>query len=154
MDWFAPVYRRDPNAMVYSLYQGVANGNATVTSIVKKDPKQDWLERSSEFGPGLQRGQGGMAGVLVIGGMETTLDEMEYILECRRQKKWEPRKSQGDIVQMCQAVAERRNAQIKYFRKNPSEAPKPLPRRRGLYLPKGYRMMPTSEPGLKVRVKI
>lgn len=92
--------------------------------------------------------------MLVLGGMETTLDEMEYILECSRQKKWEPRKTQGEIAQMCHAVQERRNEQIKYFRKNPSEAPKLRPRRPGLYLPRGYRMVPTEEPGLRVRMKV
>ena len=143
-------YKRNPNEKVHSLYQGVSTLGGSVVALTKKHPTEDKMQRIITPTDGLARGQGGLAAVLVLGGMETTLDEMEYILEARRQKKWTPTKTGGEISQMCQLVAERRNEQIKHYRKNPSEAPKV--RKRGLYLPRGYRMEKTDTPGLKVRV--
>lgn len=153
MDFFTPKYRRNPNAKVYSLYSGVASGTRTITRVVMKDPLADRLAATSNYGPGLPRGQSGEIAVLVIGGMETTLDEMEYILEARKQKRFVPRKTGGEIAEMCRLVAERRNDAIRYYRTNPSEMPKPK-RKVVLHLPVGYRMMQTTEPGLQVRVRI
>ena len=88
----------------------------------------------------------------MLGGLETTLDEMEYILEARKQKKFVPQRTGGEIAQMCQLLHERRNEAIKYFRKNPSEAPKKKSVR--LHLPVGCRLVPTSEPGLKIVARV
>lgn len=151
MDFFTPKYRYDPNEKVHSLYQGVTHGG-TMTSVVKKSRTEDRMETTRTLGPMLPRGQGGMAGVLILGGMETTLDEMRYIMEARQQKKWTPRRSGGEIAQMCQVLAERRNEAIKYFKKNPSEAPKPK-RKARFYLPRGVRMVPTAEPGFSVAMR-
>lgn len=148
-----PKYRRNPNAMVHSAYVGVAQGHRTLTRITAVNKDADRFEHQVSFGQGIPRGEGGRIATLVLGGMETTLDEIEYILEGIKEKKQlEPQRSQGDIAAMCQLVAERRNARIKYLRKNPSEAPRPKPKR-GLYLPRGYRLVPTTEPGLRIAVK-
>ena len=85
--------------------------------------------------------------------METTLDEMEDILEAKKQKKWVPRKSQSEIVDMCRYLVEQRNDKIRHFRKNPSEAPKPRPRAR-LHLPVSCRMIDTPEPGLRIVAQV
>jgi hypothetical protein len=85
--------------------------------------------------------------------METSLDEVQYILETKRQKPFVQRRSCGEIAEMCAMLRERRNNTIRYYRKNPSEAPKPKKTVR-LYLPVGLRYMPTSEPGLKVLARI
>lgn len=111
------------------------------------------METTRIYGAGLPRGQGGLIGVLVLGGMETSLDEMEYIAEARREKKFVPQRDPSDIVNMTRLVLERRNDLIRHFRKNPSEAPKLKPRR-GLYLPRGYRLVPTKEPGLKIVARV
>ena len=153
MDFLSPKYRRDPNEKVHSIYYGVANGHRVVTSLVKRSPVADRLETTRTYGPGLPRGQSGMAAVLVIGGMETSLDEVEYILEAAKQKKFEPRRSSGEIAEMCRLVRERRNDLIRHLRKNPSEAPRPKKKTMRLYLPVGYRYVPTSEPGLKMLVR-
>lgn len=152
MDFFAPKHRRDPNAKVHSLYHGVSSNGGTVTALVKPGVDMNRLEVTRVEGPPLPRGQGGQVAVLILGGMETTLDEIEHILEAKRQKKFVPRRGPGEISQMCQMLQERRNEAIKYYRKNPSEAPRPK-RKIRLYLPVGYRMAPTSEPGLQVRVR-
>ena len=124
MEHFTPKYRRDPNAKIYSLYQGVAPGGRTVTKVVKPSLDGNHLEATRTYGPGLARGQGGLAAVIVLGGMETTLDEMEYLVEARRQKAFVPKRSGGEIAEMCRMLMERRNDAIKYFRKNPSETPR------------------------------
>ncbi|MCB7128072.1 MAG: hypothetical protein J3T61_00850 [Candidatus Brocadiales bacterium] len=152
MNWFAPKYRRDPNEKVDTLYYGVGSGNTTVTRIRKKSRDGDKMEISQSVGPGLERGQGGRIGVLVIGGMETSLDEMEYILEAKRQKKFIPRRNGSEIADMCRLVLERRNEAIKHYRKNPSEAPKKKTVR--LHLPVGYRYVGTKEPGLQILARI
>ena len=155
MEILAPKYRRNPNELVHSLYQGVSSlvgGQANV--IVKKHPTEDRMQRTiTPASGGLQRGQGGMAAVLVLGGMETTLAEMEYILEARQSKKFVPKRTSGDVAEMCRLVADRRNEEFMAARKLPQVASTPKPRRRGLYLPRGFRMVPTSEPGLKIRVR-
>ena len=148
-------YRRDGNALVQSLYAGVSQGGATVTRIVKPALDGNHMATTRTYGPGLPRGEGGRVAVLVIGGMETTLDEMEYILQAKQDKKFVPKKNSGDIAEMCRLVAERRNEQITaqrvYFRANPSERPRKRTVR--LHLPVGYKMAPTSEPGLNIRVR-
>lgn len=152
MDWFAPKYRRDPNEMVHSLYYGVGAGATTLTRTVKKSRDGDHMEDTRIYGPGLARGEGGQIGILILGGMETTLDEMEYLLEAKKQKKFVPRKDGKEIADMCRLLMERRNERIKYFRKNPSEIPKKKTVR--LHLPVGVRYVNTSEPGLKILARV
>jgi len=151
VEHFTPKYRRDPNALVESLYYGVSPGGQTVTKLVKPG-LNDSMEASRTYEPGLQRGEGGQIGILILGGMETTLDEVEYILEARKQKKFVPRRNNKEIADMCHLLLERRNDTIRYYRKNPSEAPKPKTVR--LHLPVGCRWMPTSEPGLQLVARI
>ncbi len=151
MDFFAPKYRRDPNEMVHSLYRGVGSGHTVVTQVIKKSRDGDRMEISREHEAGLPRGEGGQIGHLIIGGMETSLDEMEYIMEAKKEKKWEPRRSGKEIVDMCRVLIERRNDRIKYLQKNPSEAPKRTVR---LHLPVGYHMVDTPEPGLKILAQV
>lgn len=150
---FAPKYRRDPNERIVSLYAGVASGHRTVTRILRPSEDKNRLVIDKVYGPGLPRGQGGRIAVLVIGGMETTLDEMEDILEAKRQKKFVPRRGPGEIADMCRYLIERRNDRIKYLRKNPSEAPKKR-RTVRLHLPVGYRYSKTSERGLKILARV
>jgi len=156
MEILVPKYRRDPNEKVESIYSGIAPRNQTVTVIRKPSIDRNRMESTKVYGPGLARGEGGRVGVLVLGGMETSLDEMEYILEAKRQQKFVPRRSSGQIAEMCRMLIERRNEAIEHskehFRKNPSELPKK--RRVRLHLPVGYRMIPTSEPGLRIREQI
>lgn len=149
MDFLIPKFRRDPNEKVDSLYAGVSPGNHTITTVIKKSRTEDKLEATRTYGPGLQRGQGGRVAILVLGGMETTLDEMEYILQAKQEKKFVPKRTPGDIVRMCELVAERRHDQIKHLKANPSEMPKKKKTVR-MYLPVGYRYVPTSEPGLSI----
>ena len=154
MEHFTPKYRPNPNEKVYSLYQGITAGGGTVTSVVKKSRTEDKLEKTRIFGPReLQRGESGQAAVIILGGMETSLAEMEYILEARRQKKFVPKRAGGEIAQMCRLLRERRNATILHYRKNPSETPKKK-RTVQLYLPVGLRYVPTSEPGLQVLARV
>lgn len=146
-------YKRDPNAMVHTAYVGVAPGMRTVTRITQVDKAGDRLATSHLYGPGIPRGAGGRVATIILAGMETTLDEVQYMLEGIREKKFVPERKPSDISKMCQMVAERRNERIKHLRKNPSEASNlPKPRRRGLYLPKGYRMVQTREPGFKIAI--
>lgn len=152
MDFYAPKYRRDPNVLVHSLYQGVGPDGTTVTRLVKPSLDGSGMEVTQTYSPGLPRGQGGQAAVLILGGLETTLDEMEYILETRKQKPFVPRRTQSEIVEMCYLLLERRNSLIRHYQKNPSEAPK-RKRRARLYLPVGYRMIPSTEPGLKIAAR-
>ena len=154
MDFLIPKFRPDPNEKVLSLYRGIAPGGGTVTSLVRRSRTEDRMEKTFIRGPReLERGESGLAAVLVIGGMETTLAEVEYILEARRQRPFIQQRSGGEIARMCALLRERRNRTIRYYRKNPSEAPKPKKKVR-LYLPVGMRYMPTSEPGLKVLARI
>ena len=152
MEFYSPKYRRDPNELVQSLYQGVGNGHKVITRMVKKSPNGDYMETTRTEAPGLERGQGGNIGVFIIGGMETTLDEMEYLAEAHKEKTFVPRKGPKEIIDMCHALTERRNEAIKYFRKNPSEAPKKKTVR--LHLPVGYKYVGTSEPGLKILARV
>lgn len=154
METFTPKYRRNPNEKIHSLYQGVVSGNRTVTKVVRVAQDHNHLEAERNYGPPLARGEGGRIGVFVLGGLETTLDEMEYILESKRQKKFVPKRTGGEVAQMCRLLLERRNEAIKYFRKNPSEAPKPKKRTVRLHLPVGFRYVPTSEPGLQILARI
>lgn len=156
MEIFAPKYRKNGNQMVSSVYVGVAPGNRTVTTIVKPSADRNHMESVSTYGEGLPRGVGGQIGVLVLGGMVTTLDEMEYIIEAKKEKKFVPRRTVGEIMGMCKLVAERRNEQIrearKLVRRNPSMAPKK--RRLTLHLPVGCRYVQTAEPGLRVLTRV
>ena len=152
MEYFVPRFRRNPNEKIHSLYSGVVSGHRTVTRLVKVAQNHNHLEASRVYGPGLERGQGGRIGTFIMGGLETTLDEMEYILEAKRQRKFVPQRTGGEVAQMCRVLIERRNDLIKHLRKNPSEAPKKRTKR--LYLPVGYRYVPTSEPGLQVLARI
>jgi|SRR3990167_313037 len=155
MEHFTPKYRRNPNEKVHSIYQGVAPGHRTVTKVVKVAQDANHLEAVRTYGPGMERGQSGMAAHIVLGGLETTLDEMEYLVAEMRQKPFVPRHTGGEIAFMCQKVTERRNERIKYLRKNPSEAPK-LNKKQTvrLHLPVGYRWASTPEPGLKILAKV
>ena len=153
MDWFAPKYRRDPNEKVHSLYQGVAHGG-TVRTLVKASLDRNRLEASRDYGAMMPRGQGGRIATLVIGGMETTLDEMEYLLEEQKEEKFVPRRSQSEIAGMCRRLADYSNEYVKYLRKNPSERPRPKKATVRLHLPVGYRFVATSEPGFKVLARI
>ena len=145
-------YCHNPNEKIDSIYVGVASGNRTVVAIRKPSTDCNRMETTRVYGPGLPRGQGGRVGILVIGGMETSLDEVQDIVAAKQAKQFIPRRSQNDIAAMCRLVAARRNNAIedqrKQFQRNPSMRPKK--RRMRLHLPVGYRMVQTSEPGLKV----
>ena len=152
MDFLVPKYRRDPNARVDTLYYGVAPGGQKVTSLVTKHPVEDRMETTRSYEPGLSRGQGGKVAVFILGGMETTLDEMEYLLLRQKEKPFVPQRSNNEIADMCRVLAEHRNDRIKHLRANPSERPKKKPVR--LYLPVGCRWMDTPEPGFKILARI
>lgn len=152
MEHFTPKYRRDPNEMVHSIFQGPGPGGSTVTRIVKKSPDGDYLEATQSYGTGLERGVGGLAAIVVMGGMVTTRDEMEYIAEARRQKTWVPKRTNNEIAKMCQHSGERHNEAVMEARKRNPNPPKKKPVT--LYLPVGYRMAETSEPGLKILAKV
>ena len=149
MEFIVPKYRRNPNEKVYSLYSGIASGNKTVTRMVKKSRDGDYMEATQTSAPMLPRGEGGQIAILVLGGLETTLDEIEYILEARKQKPFRPRRGGKEIADMCRILLERRNDLIRYLRKNPSEAPKKK-RSVRLHLPVGYHFAETPTPGLKI----
>ena len=155
MEILGQKYRRNPNQRVQSAYFGVASGMRTVTRVTALNKDADRLETTRAFGAGIPRGQGGQVAHIILGGLETTLDEIEYMLEGIKEKKFVPQRKNGEIALMCQQIAERRNAEIKRLRKNPSEM-KDLPiakPRRGLYLPKGFRMMQTPIPGFQITVR-
>ena len=152
MEILIPKFRRNGNEKVLSLYQGVAPGGRTVTTLVRPSLDRNRMEATRVYSSGLPRGAGGRIAVLVLGGMETTLDEMEYILEAKRQKKFVPRRGPGDIVAMCRLVAERRNEEIMRQRRNPTNMPKK--RRVRLHLPVGVKYVGTSEPGLRVLARV
>ena len=152
MDWFAPKFRRDPNQMVQSAYVGVAQGGRTVTSVTAVNKNADRLERTRAYGRGMPRGQGGQIGTFILGGMVTTLDEVEYIVEGVKEKRFVQQRSRGEIVAMCHDLQERRNTLIRHYQKNPSEAPKAAPRP-NFYLPVGFHMAQTAEPGFRIAVR-
>lgn len=153
MDFFFPKFKRDPNEKIESLYYGVAHGHQVVTTIVKPSVDRNRMETTRMAAePGMARGEGGRIATLILGGMETTLDEMEYILEEAKQKRFEFKRTRQDIVKMAHVLLERRNDAIKYYRKNPSEAPKPRPKQ--LFLPVGCRLVDTNEPGLRVLAEV
>jgi len=134
--------------MVHSLYHGVAGDNKTVTRIVKPGADGNQMEATRTYEHGIARGQGGNIATLILGGMETTLDEMEDILAAKKDKKWVPRKSNSDIADMCRHLMNQRNEKILEARKNPlthTQPKKPL-----FYLPVGVQMVDTPIPGLKL----
>ena len=159
MEILVPKYRYNPNELVDSLYVGVGNGATTVMRVVKPSVDRNSMEVTRTYAatPTLRRGEGGRIGVLVLGGMETTMDEMRYILQAKQDKRFVPQRNSGDIAKMCKLVAEKRNDDIlrqrQYFKKNPSERPKKK-RTVTLHLPVGYRMVQTDVPGLRVRMKV
>lgn len=127
-----------------------------MTSLVKKHPVEDRMERVRVYEPGLPRGQGGHIGHLILGGMETTLDEMEYLLQRykeERRAQFTPRRSNREVADMCRLLLEMRNDRIRHYQRNPSEAPRAKKSVR-LHLPVGYRLAETSEPGLKIVARI
>lgn len=158
MEIYAPKYKRNPNEKVESLYVGVASGGRTVTAVVKPSLDRNRMEVTREYGLGLPRGQGGRIAVLVLAGMETTLDEVEYIVKAKQDKKFIPRRGPGEIAQMGRLLLEKRNEEIlarrKYLKANPSEVPKPRKKRVRLHLPVGLRYVGTSEPGLRILARI
>ena len=154
METFTPKFRRNPNEKVHSLYSGVVSGHRTVTRVVKVAPDHNHLEAERAYGPGMPRGQGGQIGVFIMGGLETTLDEMQYLLEEHKQKPFVPRRTISEVANMCRMLIERRNDLIRHYRKNPSEAPNPPRRTVRLHLPVGYRYVGTSEPGLQVLANV
>ena len=157
MEILVPKFRPNPNEMVASIYSGVASGRRTVTSITKVSADRNHMETTRVYGPGLPRGQGGHIGVLVLGGMVTTLDEMQYIVAAKQEKKFVARRTPSDIAGMCRLVAERRNEQIEAARKRAIGNPSEMPRKRRtvrLHLPVGVRYVGTSEPGLRVLARI
>ena len=76
MDFLVPRFRRDPNAMVHSAYVGVASGGRTVTRITAINKDADRFESTRLYAPGMPRGASGRAATLILGGMETSLDEI------------------------------------------------------------------------------
>ena len=138
-------HSRDPNAMVDSIYHGVAPGNRTVTTIRRPSEDRNRMETTRTYGPALDRGQGGQAAVLVLGGMETSLAEMEYILEAKRAKTFIPKRSEKEI-------AVQRNERIMELRKNHTVRPKKKTVQ--LHLPVGFKYAQTGMPGLKALVKV
>jgi hypothetical protein len=154
MQILTPKFRRNPNEMVSAIYAGVAPGNRTVTTIRKRHPVEDRMESTRVYGPALPRGQGGRVAVLVLGGMETTLDGMEYIVAAKQSQKFVPQRGASEISQMCRLLADRRNEAIMEARKRAPAAP-PKPKRKvRLHLPVGFRYAPTGVPGLKVLARI
>jgi hypothetical protein len=112
------------------------------------------METTKIYGPGLPRGQSGHIGVLVLGGMETTLAEMEYLIAAKKAKKFVPQRNQSEIAKMCRLLQERRNEHIMDARKRAGTSqPKPKKTVR-LHLPVGFRYVGTREPGLKVLARI
>lgn len=154
MEVLIPKYRRDPNAMVHSAYVGVVPGQRTVTRITSLNKNTGQMETTRTYGPGIMRGQSGKIATLILGGMATTLDEIEYLIQGIREKKFVRQKSGSEISKMCQALAERRNERVKYLRRNPSEVSNLPPKRRpGLFLPRGYHMAKTPIAGFRVAMQ-
>ena len=150
MEILVPKYRRDPNAMVHSAYVGLAPGNRSVTTINKWNKNTERMETDRVYGQNtLPRGASGQVGTFILGGFVTTLDEVEYLAQAAREKKFVQQRSSKEIANMCRMLIERRNERIKYLRRNPSEAPK-RPRGPAFYLPRGVRMVNTAEPGLRI----
>jgi len=158
MEILVSKFKRDPNEKVQAIYSGVAPGNRTVTTVWKPSADRNRMEATKVYGPAsLARGQGGRVAVLVLGGMETTLDEVEDILAAKKAKKFVPQRAGHEIAEMCRYVAERRNEKIQEARKRAGmsmTAPAKPKKRVGLYLPRGFRFVPTSEPGFKVLARV
>ena len=159
MEHFTPKFRYDPNEKVDSLYFGVGNGG-TMTSVVKPSLDRNRMETTRTYGPMLPRGQGGLVGTLVLDNCQSTLREMEYILEARREKPLQVMRKPWEIAKAIKQGLERRNeiieAQRKYFKTNPSEKPK-LAKVRIMAknrLPAGYKMVPTVVPGFRIATKV
>mgnify|MGYP001587946274 FL=1 len=147
-----PKYRRNPNEKVESLYFGVGARGTQVLTLTKPSLDRNHMESTRTYSQGIPRGQGGRIATLILGGMEATLDEVEYILEAHKEKKFQQRRSGGEIADMCRLLIEKRNDRFKFFQKNPSE--KPRRRKRRIYLPVGYRYVDTPEPGFKMLAKV
>lgn len=153
MDFMVPKFRRDPNQMVDSVYVGIAQGNRTVTTVTAPSRDGNRMESVRNYGEPIPRGKGGMIATLILGGMVTTLDEMEFLVEGLKEKTFTPRRTSGEIADMCRDLQERRNDAVRYLRKNPSERQAKRPKK-VLHLPVGYRMTKTAEPGLSVLARV
>ena len=154
MEILNPKYRRDPNQKVESLYFGVAPGGRSGMSLVRPSVDKNRMEVVRQYGPGMTRGIGGRAAIFVLGGMETTLDEVQYLLEAKQQKKFVPKRGPGEIAAMCRLLTDWRNERIKHLRLNPSERPRPKVKvKRPLYLPVGARMVNVPETGGRLLIR-
>lgn len=150
--WFAPKYRKDPNAMVQSLYRGVSRSGQIETRIVKPDADGNHLEVTRTYESGLPRGQGGIIGNLILGGMVTTQAEMEDILAEKQEKKWVPKNTNSQIVKNIRELQAARNDRIEHLRKHPSEAPA-VKKKNVLFLPVGVKWANTQIPGFQIATK-
>ncbi len=152
-------HKPNPNEKVHSLYHGVSAYGGTVTALTKVAADGNHLETTRVYGAPLARGQGGQIATLILGGLETSLDEMLDILETKKHKKFVPKRADSDIVKAIRKEIDRRNDAIRYFKKNPSEVSRdgfnrvPKKKKVVMYLPVGYRMKQTSVPGLQLRVR-
>lgn len=145
-----PKYRENPNGKVYSLYHGVSVTGRTVTALTMPSADRNRLETTRVYGKALPRGQGGQIATLILGGMETSLAEMRDIMAAKQEKRFVPRRGNGEIADMCRFLLERRNEAILMARKSrPTQGKKPV----RMLLPVGYRMEQTSIPGLRLRVR-
>lgn len=153
----APKYRQNPNAPVHSAYTGVSNNGRTVTAITRVAPDGNHLMTERVEGPSLPRGAGGHVGTLVLGGLVTSRAEMEDIMQYRAAQQFKPRRKNGEIAKAIYQGLALRNQAIedarRYYKGNPSEMPKRKKKVR-LYLPVGYRFVPTGVPGLSLRQKV
>ena len=156
---YTPQYKYNPNEKVDSLYFGVSNGG-TMTRVVKPSADRNRMETVRTDGPMMPRGQGGLVGTLILDNCQSTLREMEYLLEARREKPFQVMRKPWEIAKAIKQGLERRNevieAQRKYFKTNPSEKPRLakvriMARRR---LPAGYKMVNTAVPGFRVLGKV
>lgn len=155
MDWFSPQFRRNPNEKVHSLYYGVSPGFRSQSRLIKAAADRNRFEAERQYGPPvLQRGEGGRAAILILGGMETTRDEIEDIMLAAKEKRFKPRRGPGEIADMCRYLLEKRNDLAKYYKRNPSERPTKPRNTRRLYLPTGCRMVKTPEPGLEALISV
>lgn len=158
MEFLAPKYRRDPNEMIDTIYHGVVPGGRTVTAIRRVSEDRNHMVTDKQYGPGIPAQQGGRVGVFIMGGLETTLDEMTDLLNERRNEPMQVQKQPWEVAKMCHDLMAKRNQIIEDQRKlqarNPSMRPRRLPTRPVLHLPSGFRMKETSEPGLKVLARV
>ena len=75
--------------------------------------------------------------------------DLDQEVEGVKEKKFVQQRSRGEIVAMCHELQERRNTLLRRYQKNPSEAPRKTPGP-NFYLPVGYHMAQTTEPGFRI----